>query len=220
MQPKQIALENFEGPLDLLLYLVKKGELNIYDVLLQQITAQIREMADAESLIPTASLLLMKSEALLPQKEQSDEEAAEPDPGFELIHHLADYCRFRKAALDLVSLEKGQQDRFGRGWTEPLDGQPRSGLHHLSLSDLGSLFEGVMERAAENRPKLIEKETWSVSEAMDHLRALKERVDFYTLFSIDQPKGRLIATFLALLELVKIGELGVISEEERVYITP
>lgn len=213
-----VKLEPFEGPIDLLLYLVQRHELNIFEILLQEITQQWQSRSldeSAEFLIPISTLLLLKSQALLPPVEKAEEE--EPDPQFDLVHHVADYCRFREAAKGLVSLESSQLECYHRGAPEPVDEIERpTGLHHLSLGDLALLLSEVLERASERGPGIIPDEEWKVSDAMEILRhqmASRGSLLFADLFQPTHSRRRIIASFLALLELMKLGEIAVVQKE-------
>jgi segregation and condensation protein A len=212
-----VRLDGFEGPVDLLLYLVQQREVNLLEILLQEITNQWSHQSldeSAEFLIPMASLLLLKSQALLPVPAAKEEE--EPDPRFDMIQSVADYCRFREAAKGLVSLESEQLDRFSRGVAEELPPMEKpAGLHHLSLGDLATLLSDILQRASEREPVIILDEEWKASDRMEFIRrSLNHRsaLPFSEIFDESHSKGRLIATFLALLELMKLGEVAVISD--------
>lgn len=219
---QRITLDNFEGPLDLLLHLVKREELDIQKLILSQITRQLLK-ADPELLVTASTLIWLKSEALLPLSEGEERRVEVEDPNFELIHHLADYCRFREAAKELSSLESKESERFGRGSPEAIEGHtPPSPLHHLSLSDLAALFGEVVQRASKKEHALIQKEEWSVDQAIDAICqqiATQKKLAFDALFPQGESKGRLIASFLALLELVKLGKVVVIIKDSLLYIT-
>lgn len=218
---QRITLDNFEGPLDLLLHLVRREELDIQKLILSQITRQLLK-ADPELLVPTSTLIWLKSEALLPLAQGEERQVEAEEPNFELIHHLADYCRFREAAKELSSLESQESERFGRGSPEPLEEHsPPSPLHHLSLSDLAALFGEVVQRASKKEHPLIHKEEWSVDQAID---AICQQIEtqksfpFDALFPQGESKGKLIANFLALLELVKLGKVVVALKDNLLYI--
>lgn len=218
---QRITLDNFEGPLDLLLHLVKREELDIQKLILSQITRQLLK-ADPELLVPTSTLIWLKSEALLPLSEGEERRVEAADPNFELIHHLADYCRFREAAKELSSLESKESERFGRGSAETIEPHASpSPLHHLSLSDLAALFGEVVQRASKKEHALIHKEEWSVDQAIESIcQQIKaqQKLTFDSLFPQGESRGRLIASFLALLELVKLGKLVVALKENLLYI--
>lgn len=226
------ALENFEGPLDFLLHLIQKSELDIYDIPLHQITEQylmkLQELispvvdSGAEFIGTTASLLLLKSKMLLPKHEQTlSGEEEEPDPRFEIIHQLIEYCRFKEAAKELAELELRQSAFFSRG-IDDLEPKKPLGIEHLSMHDLASLFQQVLAKAASNKG-IVQEEVWKVSDKMLLIRKLLleiQKVQFDALFLTSQSRDELIVTFLALLELMKLGELKVIKDsmENQIYI--
>lgn len=219
------ALDNFEGPLEFLLHLIQKNEIDIYDVSIKRITdqylAKLQEFTEynvdigAEFIGSAASLLLMKSKSLLPKHEQQMEiqEDSEPDPRFEIIHQLIEYCRFKDLAKTLSEREAGQGAFFGRGVDTP---EPKKflGIEHLSISDLASLFQQVLAKASPRKGNIHEDE-WRVSDKIAHIRTLGNeirKIPFATLFTAEQSKEELIVTFLAILELMKMGEVRMIRE--------
>lgn len=222
------ALQNFEGPIELLLHLVQKNELDIYEVPVHILASQfLSKLADieensldagAEFIGTAASLLYLKSKMLLPKHEQStevvEEEDLTPDPRFEIIHHLIDYCRFKQAAKSLTVLEDQQSDYFTRGAIDQEFKKPL-GLTDISLDDLASMFQVVLSRAASNRG-VIQEESWRVSDKIKLLRQhLKDsgKICFHLLFTPDKSREELIVTFLAVLELMKLGDLWVAKDQ-------
>lgn len=219
------TLDNFEGTLEFLLCLLQKEEIDIYDVPIQNLIRQfIQKFLEGEEgldngaeFIGTASyLVLLKSKTLLPSHEQeplSLEEAAE-DPHFEIIHHLIDYCRFKQAAKELTSRQDKQQGCYFRGidaheWKKPL------GIDHVSLEELSQMFKEMMVKAAQTRP-LIPEENWRVGDKIRIIRRwLQERMTFpfAMLLQPDKSRHEIIVIFLALLELMKTGELAVGREQ-------
>src|SRR2546423_11291260 len=140
----KVKLEVFEGPLDLLLYLIKQDEINIYDISIERITRQYLEYLQAfrelnielagEFLVVAANLVYMKSRSLLPVDQQPpDEEAAEDDPRWELIRQLIEYKKFKEVAADLHARELDQQQRFPRA----ANYGPELALAPLRLGEVG-----------------------------------------------------------------------------------
>lgn len=223
------SLANFEGPLDFLWHLIQKNEIDIHDISIRLITAQfIQKFHDldkddindidegAEFIATAASLVWLKSKMLLPAHEQVnslDEE--ENDPRFEIIHHLLDYCRFKQAAKELAHREIQQSAFYLRG-TEVLgDNKKNLGIEHLTLQDLASLFQIVAAKATVKKG-VVSEEEWKVSDKIKEVRMLlKEctQIVFEELFTPDRSKDELIATFLAILELMKLGEIIVVREQ-------
>jgi segregation and condensation protein A len=226
MIPKQehFTLANFEGSLDFLICLIQKEEIDIYDVsiqgLIQQFLFQMGESDEgldrgAEFIGAAAYLVWLKSKTLLPRDEQLTVEGETiEDPHFEIIHHLIDYCRFKQAAKELASRQEKQQACYFRGieipeWKKPL------GIHHVSLEELSTLFKEMMGRAEQIRPR-IEEENWRVCDKIGIIRRLLQEhslFSFSDLFSPQQSRAEMIVIFLAILELMKIGELAIIREE-------
>lgn len=213
------TLAQFEGPLDFLLCLIQREELEISDIPIQELIQQFihhyssqqgDELEKGTEFIGTAAhLVWLKSKMLLPPDPQSqDEEEQVEDPHFEIIHHLIDYCRFKQAAKELASRQDKEQACYFRGieapeWRKPL------GIDHVSLEELSSLFKEMVAKAVDNK-QFIQEENWRVS---DKIRFLRRKLQEYptfaiaTLFFAEQSKGEIIVIFLAILELMKIGEL-------------
>ncbi len=191
-----VVLENFEGPLELLFHLVYKCEIDIYEVMLKKITneflALIKERStpidkSAEFLLTAASLVWYKSQQLVPKHttEPLPENLLE-DPHFEVIHHLVDYCRFKHAAKELVVRENEQ-----------------------------SVFHPRVAAKAKRENGQLHEEAWKVSDKIAYLRkilTLQENIGFFELFSGELSRLEMIVIFLAVLELMKLGEITVIRE--------
>ena len=119
----KVQLEVFEGPLDLLLYLIKKDELDIYDIPIERITTQYMEYMDlmrmldlniaGEFIVMAATLMMIKSRMLLPPEERAELEEEEEDPRWDLVRQLVEYKKFKDAAMHLEGLEERQEDVFG-----------------------------------------------------------------------------------------------------------
>lgn len=232
-EPATFALDNFEGPLDFLLHLIQKNEINIYDIsikrIIDQYLAKLKEYMDggidngAEFISTAAALLLIKSRSLLPKHEQEIllQEDTETDPRFEIIHQLIEYCRYKDLAKTLSEREDQQGAFFGRGVDEIPEPKKFLGIEHLSISDLASLFQQVLEKAPAKKGN-INEDQWRVSDKVQlirHLHQETQKIPFSVLFSLDQCREELIVTFLAMLELMKLGDIRVIRDENNeVYI--
>lgn len=222
------SLSNFEGSLDFLLCLIQKDEIDIYDIPIQDIVEQfIRKLSEweegqldkgAEFIGTAAYLVWLKSKMLLPidEKVEGIEELAE-DPHFEIIHHLIDYCRFKQAAKELGHRQDQQQSCYYRGvdvpeWKKPL------GIDHISLDELALLFKEMMDRAGESVSQ-IEEESWRVSDKIQAIRRqlkTEESFPLASLISTHQSRLEIIVIFLAILELMKNGELAVGREQSGI----
>ncbi len=210
----KVKLEKFEGPLDLLLYLIKKQEINIYDIPIASITEQyldyIRmleflnlELA-GEFLLMAATLMRIKARMLLPRQEEEEDE--EDDPRRALVQQLLDYQRFKEAAGRLEAMEYQRRLLYARPETE-FEGETVEVEHSYSLFDLVTAFKAVLDRA-EVRYLEVEAEETSIEEKIEILKqkiAENEMVAFQDLFEDGSSAVDLIATFLALLEILRMG---------------
>ena len=221
-------LENFDGPLDLLLYLVKQSEIEIKDIFVSQVTDQflayLNDIEDldvekaSEYLSMAATLLEIKSRALLPQVEFED--VAVIDPEQALIRRLEEYKMFKEEAQKLKSMEN--VDRF---YKEPDDNayDVRVVYKDFNLEGLIKAFVNVMTKAdiresVRTARKEIPKEVFTVKDKIAYIRNVlsdKESCSFYELFSPNCTRGELITTFQAMLELLKLQYL--LCEQNDVY---
>jgi segregation and condensation protein A len=213
----QVKLEIFEGPLDLLLHLVKKAEVDLYDIPIARITDQylrylalLQEMrldVAGEYLVMAATLTYLKSRMLLPPAAGEAEEPEE-DPRAALVQQLLEYQRYREAALSLGERAVLGRDVFRRQPGAPADPAREDGmpLCEVSLADLLEAFREVLARAQRERFHEIVTEEVSVAECVEViLRRLEAdgSLRFRDLFAGVPSRARLVATFLALLELVR-----------------
>lgn len=214
-------LGSFSGPLEFLIALVQNQELNIEDIPLQELTRQYAEtlqngadLDEGAEFVGSASLLIwLKSKQLLPQHEQPPAQEEELDPRFEIIHHLIDYCRFREAAKQLSEREQRQSAHYFRGVGGQAEVKKPLGIEHLSLDDFASLFKQLVAKASSQRG-VIHEEEWRVSDKIGMLRALladTQEIEFIRLFSSSLCREELIVTFLAVLEMMKGGEISVVK---------
>ncbi len=219
------ALDNFEGSLELLLYLIQKEEVDICDVTIQELTKQLMQSlkesgveTNSELMGLMATLLLIKSQKLLPTQEDGTSEVEE-DPRAEIIEKLIEYCRFRDAASTLLSREQEQKAYFPRA--SPLfQRELPPGLEEVGLDDLKQVMQDLLKRS-EKKTGLIEDEEWQVSPMISWFQQeLKkgERIAFSEIFSEDKCRGKLIVSFLAVLEMMKLQELRIVRENNFLYI--
>ena len=220
-----VKLEIFEGPLDLLLHLIKKNELSITDIPIATITEQYLSTLElmqglnldvaGEFLVMAATLIHIKSRMLLPPGENEDEEEEEGDPREELIRRLLEYQQFKEAAEELERRELLSRDVFVRRSEAPEEAET-VGFESLSLFDLLSALRHVLERFPEERIHEVTLDTISVREKMsfllDELRR-RGKVIFQSLFETATSRLEVVVTFLAMLELVKIRAIRVWQEE-------
>ncbi|SCA63307.1 Segregation and condensation protein A [Chlamydiales bacterium SCGC AG-110-M15] len=219
------ALQNFSGPLDLLLFLIQKKELDIYDVQIQNITTQYSDHLSslaglsvddgAEFLSSTALLMYIKSQTLLPRPPSNDEDLIPEDP-LSILPRLIEYYKFKGLAKDLSNLEVRENVHYPRAVPKGASRKFFSmGIDHLSIDDLQEFFQGAMERAASRKKEILDDEVWTVSDKMDWIRDyLLENTDIplTIVFNEDCCRDELIVSFLAVLELMKTGEISLVRD--------
>ncbi len=223
----QVQLEIFEGPLDLLLHLIKKNEVSIADVPIAMITEQYLATLElmqglnldvaGEFLVMAATLIHIKSRMLLPAGEEEEEEEEEGDPREELIRRLMEYQRFKEAAEELEGREILRRDVFVRSSEVPEEAES-VGFEGLSLFDLISALRDVLERLPKDSAHEVILEKISLREKMnlvlDDLRQ-KGKLVFQSLFVHATSSMEVVVTFLAVLELVRIRAIRIRQEEQE-----
>jgi len=232
--PCTVKLDLFEGPLDLLLHLIKKSEVEIADIPIAAITDQYLGMIEGvgelnldnagEYLVMAATLTFIKSRMLLPSPPGDDDEADE-DPRSELVQQLLEYQRYREAAAHLASRPLLARDVFAASGEPPEPGGPDEDgapVRDATLGDLLAALRTVLERTARPRPHEITRPLRSVGDCVQLILArfaLAERVEFAELFEADATRADVIVTFLALLELVRLRILRARQDERFGAIT-
>jgi len=224
----KVALEIFEGPMDLLLYLIKRDEIDVYDIQIERITKQYMEYLDTfkllnigvagEFLVMAANLCYIKSRLMLPKHVQPpDEEAEEDDPRWDLIRQLIEYKKFKEAAHFLGEKESKQQDHFVRKPDKivaPKDQErPLSG--DVSVFDLIKAFQNILDKFQDDGLGEIVDDHYTVSDKIDLLLSKVEpggSIAFSSLFADATSKHEMIVTFLAVLELMKLNYFQVRQE--------
>jgi len=213
----QIKLEIFEGPMDLLLHLIRKHELDIYSIPIALITQQYLEYLDlmknldmeiaGDFLVMASTLTHIKSKMMLPPSENPDGDEEGPDPRAELIRRLLEYKSFKDAALSLEDREETWSRVYTRSSESapelPADDEPL--LFDFHLFDLLAALKDVMARVPDANFE-ITAETVSITEKISQILSRLESVDsllFVDLFEGSASRAQVIGTFLALLELVK-----------------
>lgn len=221
-----IRLEQFEGPLDLLLHLIKKNEINIYDIPMALITRQYLEhinlmkslnlVVAGEFLVLAATLIHIKSKMLLPSEPDGEEEEGQ-DPRAELVRQLLQYKQFKEAAYDLQDRERLWREVYRRA---PLpSATPRESEEtplELTLFDLMDALQDVVRRAPSKALLELTADHWTVKDRMNYiLERLEESaaVPFDMLFSPTDGRLVLIVTFLGLLELMRLKLVRVFQPE-------
>ena len=218
MSGYDIHLENFEGPLDLLLHLIKKNEMDISDIPIAAITAQYLGILDAmktlnldiagEFLLMAATLLHIKSKMLLPRIVEDETEEEEEDPRAELVRRLLEYQKYKDVSETLEAGPLLGRDLFTRAAPEPeVLEEAETGFVAVGLFDLLAALRDVLEEKPEELVHEVNLEQLSVTDRINailsELRG-KESIAFLDLFSDGLKRSEVIVTFLALLELVKM----------------
>ncbi len=221
----RVQLPIYEGPLDLLLHLIRKDDLSIADIPIASITEQYLAALElmqgldldvsGEYLVMAATLLHIKSKTLLPREEGGEEDDDEGGDGREeLVRRLLEYERFKNAARDLEEREILNRDVFARqGRSAPVR---EVSFEQLSVFDLMSALQRVLERFPEPSVHTVVQETVSVRERMtgilDEL-GRRTSVLFHELFDAAGSRMEVVVTFLALLELIRIRAVNAVQEE-------
>ncbi len=224
MAEYKVQFEVFEGPLDLLLYLIKKEEVDIYEVNLTRLATQFIEYIDlmrvfdlevaGEFLVMASTLMYIKSRELLPADQQVAVEGEDEgeDPRWELIRQLVEYKKFKDAAAQLQTLEARQENIFPRlpGKLE-LESTAPLPKPDVSIFDLLNAVNSVLKRFGQRDPGgAIFEDKWTVSEKIEFiLRVIAERggVRFSELFATAASRSEVVCTFLALLELIRLKQI-------------
>ena len=223
----KVKLEVFEGPLDLLLYLIKQDEIDIHDISLERITRQYLEYLQAfkelnielagEFIVMAANLIYLKSRSLLPIDQQPPEDdAEEDDPRWDLIRQLIEYKKFKEAAAELHVRELEQERIFAReGLSMTLQDPLR--LEEVGIFQLINAFQTVIKRIeAREDVQEIFAERFSVSDKIDIIlqRVGKSvRVRFSDLFGTAVSRVEVVVTFLALLELIRLKQVRAVQKD-------
>ena len=226
-----LHLKDFEGPLDMLLFLIGKAKVDIRDIFVSDVTDQyirsVREaddldMDDASAFIDMAATLVeIKSRALLPKPPAPEDEE---DPEQALIRQLEEYQRFKKASEELHALEEAASRMFAKLPEEYPLPPPTFELTGLSLEGLLKAFQRVLERAEKRTgeentfvTRRIVRDAYDVPGCIRHIlrRVRQGSVKFYDLFSPEPTRDEVVTFFLALLELIRLGRVDV--KQEGVY---
>jgi len=221
----KIKLQVFEGPLDLLLYLIKKNELNIYDIPIFEITKQyleyleIMELLDlniaGEFIVMAATLMHIKSKMLLPPDENQEEEEQQ-DPRAELVRRLLEYKKYKEVAESLHEMEIKQKDVFASKLKPDME-ESKEVYFEASVFDLITAFSKVLKQVPRDKFYEILKDEFTVEEKMHEIfHALKNTPQIYltALFSKSKNKLEAITIFLAILELIRLREIKIMQKHE------
>ncbi len=217
----RIHLDQFEGPFEVLLYLIRSQEIDIFDIPILQITEQYLRFLDlmreenldvtGEFLVMAATLIQIKSKMLLPAGEDTgdDEEIEDEDPRMELVEKLLEYRQFRHATTLLDYLMDERAKVFARGSKPSYDYVPEEEDEYLevSLHDLMMAFKGVLRYVVDAGPHTVEAEHYSVDDKIDLIQerlSAEGSLDWLELLNACKAKTELVCCFLAILELCRM----------------
>ncbi|MFP4261335.1 MAG: segregation and condensation protein A [Opitutales bacterium] len=221
-----IRLPAFEGPLDLLLYLIRRNEVDIYDIPIEQVTTQYIDVLGSmehldlevagEFFVMASTLMYIKSRMLLPKKDQGADEDIEDDeldPRWELVQQLLEYRKFKEVAEDIQKLILNTHDLIPRiGPRESIEAVERP-LKPVDRVDLWNTFNQVLRRLAERITEgEIHAEQVTVADRMEYILTRlgqKSRFLFSDLFESTTTLTTIVASFLAILELTRLGKIQI-----------
>ncbi len=218
----KIKLQIFEGPLDLLLYLVKKDHLNIYDIPIAEVTEQYLKYMDimqllnlniaGEFLVMAATLMQIKSKMLLPLEESQGTSEAEEDPRAELVKRLLEYEKFKEIAQNLRERETDQRDVFKRpkSLEQEVPEDNQEVYFEASLFDLITAFSSALEGVPKEIFYEVIKDEFTVESKVHdilHMLLVSSILRLSDLFTRAKNKIEIVVTFLAILELIKLKEI-------------
>jgi len=218
----EVFMEAFEGPLDLLLYLIKRQNLDVLDIPISKITMQYMQYIEmmevmrfelaAEYLLMAAMLAEIKSRMLLPRPESEDEEN---DPRAELVRRLQEYERFKQAAEDLDELPRQERD----SWVAKAEAPPLELTRvepEVDLRELLTAFKDILSRVDITSSHMIQRETLSIREKMTAVLSAVSAdsfIDFTSLFNVEEGRKGVVVTFMAILELLKGAMIDLVQSE-------
>lgn len=232
MESYSISLPNFEGPLDLLLFFIKRDELNIYDIPIARITQEFLEYVQliklmdlelaGEFMLTASSLMLIKATMLLPRDEKSEGllSSDEGDPRTELVRRLLEYKRYKEAASEFSLMEQSQKFVYYRQFFTADATPEETGtelLKNVTLFDLLTAFKKALAQANRvQQSHTIEKISVTVEEQSDYiLKVLRLRPKYSFVELVEgMSKVAIVTTFLALLELLKNRSILIVQELE------
>ncbi len=227
----RVQLNNFEGPLDLLLFFIKRDELDIYDIPISYITQQYLEYINlmeeldldvaSEFILMASMLMSIKAKMMLPREEEDGDEIDETDPRYELVQRLLEYKRYKEMAVKMSDLDEETRKRYMRGYPEADDvEQQASGeaLKDVTLFDLISAFRKVLTDIERKRVvhKVNRVEATMEEQTEFVLKTLTERgrQNFRSLCKNLTNRVVVVVTFLAILEMIKEQQINLFIEED------
>lgn len=227
----EVFLETFEGPLDLLLYLIRRQNLDILDIPIAEITTQYMEYVEmmrsvnldlaAEYLVMAAMLAEIKSRMLLPRHEEIEDE---DDPRAELVRRLQEYEQFKQAASDIDELPRQERDNFPTS-VKVTHNIKKKTDPDVDLQDILLAFKDILKQVDMQKHHAIEREEISIRERMTHVLSKlngDEFVEFQSLFTLKEGRLGVVVTLMAVLELLKLKVVDMVQAEAfaPIYLKP
>ncbi|MFO7983621.1 MAG: segregation/condensation protein A [Desulfuromonadales bacterium] len=215
----EIKIDKFEGPLDLLLHLIRKNEMDIYDIHVAQITEQYLALIDAmqelnfdfagEFLVMASTLIHIKSRTLLPaQEDEDDPESEEEDPRAELVRRLLEYKKYKEAARSLEDLPRLGRDVHARKFPSPeIEPDGETEFEEVGVFELVEALQNLLRESPPETFHEVDIERLSVTESLNGILSSlsgRESLAFREIFSGSPQRHEVTVTFLAMLELVKM----------------
>lgn len=227
----RVQLQNFEGPLDLLLFFIKRDELDIYDIPISYITEQFLEYIHfmdeldlgvaSEFIYMASTLMSIKARMLLPAADSDDDEKEEHDPRFELVQALLQYKRYKEVSEEMIQMDKKERYSYTRGNFMPdyVEAEQKGeALREVTMVDIMAAFKNVMKTVSETRYhdiKRMETDVEKQSEyVLSHLRQ-NGKCSFLQICAGLESKIFIIITFLAILELIKEKEVKLLATKDH-----
>ena len=224
----KVKLDVFEGPLDLLLYLIKRDEVDIYDIPIVRITDSYMQYLDlmrmldlniaGEFLVMAATLMMIKSRMLLPEEERAEmEEDEEGDPRWDLVRQLVEYKKFKDVAMYLEDVDGIRESVFAREGEEGvrLDSETDVALLDVSIFDLITAFNEALSKVPKEDLREIFAERFTVAEKVDAILDLLRKepsLSMTRLFGGMTSRHEVVCTFLAMLELIKVSQIRAVQK--------
>ncbi|WP_299871291.1 ScpA family protein [uncultured Cocleimonas sp.] len=227
----EVFLETFEGPLDLLLYLIRRQNLDILDIPIAEITSQYMDYVEmmrninldlaAEYLVMAAMLAEIKSRMLLPRHEEVEDEE---DPRAELVKRLQEYERFKQAASDIDELPRTGRENFPTSVEVILDNQEKP-EPEVDLREILLAFQNILKHVDMQKHHEIEREEISIRERMTHVLSRLDAdnfIEFQSLFTFKEGRLGVVVTLMAVLELLKLKVIDMVQAEAfaPIYLKP
>lgn len=228
----KIVLESFKGPMDLLLHLIDRAEIDIYDIPINEITEQyiayIREMEHldleitSEFLVMAATLLEIKSRMLLPSiKSESEQlEMEEVDPRFELVQRLVEYKKYKSVSQELQHFEQVQKKVYYKPKEDLSFFTEEDEIGEMNLDELVNALNDLLKKNKKTPITInmdeIQKEEYTLEESMEKIKAKieeKGKINFSDLFDINSSKNEIVTVFLSILELIRTKYIRIFQED-------